>query len=211
MKNRTVFAIMAVVGVAALAGLWVMVQGGSEAPTPARGAPSGSAARPSGWTSQSRGPANQPSLPQAGSAGSALPAKVNEYASNGAIVRDHRVNPTSPFEPSAMPAPPNGRRLQSTLTKAVADRVRDAMHECVKGLPPSARGERPRLEGAINIAIKAKQVVVNRADLVVRDVSGDAAEATKQCIAGKSLSITQPAGDEVDLESYDINLSFVLM
>lgn len=213
MSNRTIFAIMAVVGVAALAGLWWMVQGDPDAPetkTSSRGSQWGTETK-SGFTGAGHGPAGRPTLPQTGSSGLELPEKVKEYAANGAIIRDHRTGARGTFEPGANIAPPNGRKLEPALTKAVADRVRDVMHDCVKSLPPEARGEKPRLEGAINIAIKAKQVSINRADLRVKDVIGDAAETTKQCILQKAMSITQAAGDEADMDSYDINLSFALI
>ena len=213
MTNRTIYAIMAVVGVAALAGLWVMVQGDPDAPEPkksSRGSQWGSESK-SGFTGPGHGPAGRPNLPQTGSSGLELPEKVKEYAANGAIIRDHRTGARGTFEPGSNIAPPNSRKLEPTLTKAVADRVRDAMHDCVKTLPTEARGEKPRLEGTINIAIKDKQVSISRADLRVKDVAEEAAETTRQCIVQKSQQITQSAGDEPDLESYDINLSFALI
>ena len=213
MRNRTVYAIMAVVGIGALAGLWVMVQGDPDAPEPpkpSRGSEYGTVTK-TGFGGPGHGPAGRrPDLPQVGSAGSA-DAPPTEYAVNGAIVRDRRTGNRPPFEPNADIAPPNKRKLQPTLTKAIADRVRDVMHECVKDMPREARGERPRLEGTINIAIKAQQVSVSRAELRVRDVAEAAAERTRQCIVQKSQTITHAAADEADLESYDINLSFTLI
>jgi hypothetical protein len=126
--------------------------------------------------------------------------------------RDHRTGTRTAFETGdTMPAPANNRRLQPTLTKAIADRVRDVMHGCVKTLPAGAKGANPRLEGSINIAITSNQVSINRADLVIKDVSGDPAETVKQCIVDGTKAITQPAGDELDLASYDITLSFALL
>ena len=107
--------------------------------------------------------------------------------------------------------PPNRRTLQPAMTKAIADRVRDVMHDCVKTVPKEARGENPRLEGTINIAIKDKQVSINKAELRIKDVTEGVADTTRQCIEQKSRAITHAAGDEADLESYDINLSFALI
>ena len=212
MSNRTIYAIMAIVGVAALAGLWVMVQGDPDAPEPktsSRGSQWGTETK-SGFTGPGHGPAGRPELPQVGSSGRELPEKVKEYAANGAIIRDHRTGARGTFEPGSNMAPPNSRKLQPTLTKAIADRVRDAMNECAKSLPKEARGDEPRLEGTINIAIKDKQVAINRAELRLKNVAEEPAETTRQCIVQKSQSITQSAGDEEDLASYDINLSFAL-
>ncbi len=213
MSNRAIYAIMAIVAIAAVIGIYVLAQGSNEDPPVAA-----DKAKPTtpgtGFTGPGHGPAASPSLPGGGS-GSAIPGnlpdKVKEYAANGAIIRDHRSGTHAPIDldPNARPA--NTHKLQPTLTKAVADRVREVMHECVATLPASARGTNPRLEGSINIAITAKQVSINKASINVRDVNGDAAEVTRQCIEQKSLAITHPAGDEDDLTSYDINLSFALI
>ncbi|MBA3463402.1 MAG: hypothetical protein H0T46_25830 [Deltaproteobacteria bacterium] len=211
MSNRTIFAIMAAVAVAAIVGLWFAIKGGGDEvkPTVTSAKGSGSGA----WVGTQHGPAGgrplDPSLPTP--PGSKPPENPKAYSVNGAIVHDMRSGNHEPFTPSANPAPANNRKLQPTLTKAIADRVRDAMHECVKLMPDGVRGEKPRLEGSINIAIKDKKVLINKADLIVNDVNGDAKEATRQCIAGKTMAITHAAGEEADLESYDINLSFTLI
>lgn len=212
MSNRAIYAIIALVAAAAIAGFYLMMRGDSE----------GEVAKPkdprvterTGFTGSGHGPAQipgaQPQLP-AGSAAADLPDKVKEYAANGAIIRDHRTGSHAPIELDPNAAPPNSRKLEPTLTKAIADRVRDAMRECVASLPANVRGERPRLEGLINIAIKDKVVSVNKTSLAVKDVIGDAAETTRKCIEQKSMAVTQAAGDEPDLPSYDINLSFTLI
>ncbi len=214
MSNRTIYAIIAVVALAAIGGFYLMLRGDGDAPSVTAtkdGKPAGG-----GFTGSGHGPAtspNQPSLtaPAAGSDSRELPDKVKEYAANGAIIRDHRTGSHAPIELDPNAAPPNERKLQPTLTKAIADKVRDVMHECVANLPANVKGERPRLEGTINIAIKDKVVSVNKTALAVKDVTGDAAEATRTCIEQKSMAVTQAAGDEKDLASYDINLSFVLI
>lgn len=210
MSNRAIYAILALVAVAAVAGLYFLVQGDSaeDAPASAR-AGSGAVTTNSGFTGPGHGPAGGPSLPAA--AGSDLPERVKEYAANGAIIRDHRTGTHAPIDLDPNARPPNARKIDPTLTKAVADRVRVAMHDCVVAMPESARGEKPRLEGSINIAIKDKQISIVKTAINLRDVVGDAAEATRQCIEQKAMAITQPAGDEQDLPSYDINLSFALI
>jgi hypothetical protein len=212
MSNRTIFAIMAAVAVAAFVGLWFVVKAEGDPEEPSVPQQKGSSA-PGAFVGPNHGPAGgkplDPSLPTP--EGSKPPENPRAYSVNGAIIQDNRTGNPEPFTPSVTPKPANARRLDPTLTKAVADRVRDVMHECVKLMPDGVRGEKPRLEGAINIAIKDKQVLINKADLFVNDVKGDAAETTRQCIVGKSKAITHAAGDEADLESYDINLSFTLI
>lgn len=211
MSNRGIFAIMAVVGIGAIVGLYLLVRGDGDAASEPTAKGSGSAqttAARSGDPSSTSTP--QPALPETAKPGRNRPDTTAAFQPGGE--RDHRTGTRSaPFETDVDPQPPNRRRLEPTLTKAIADRVRDVMHDCVKSLPADARGERPRLEGSINIAIKSKQVSINRADLVVKDVTGDAAAATQQCIVQKSMSISQAAGDEADMESYDITLSFTLI
>ncbi len=212
MSNRAIYAIMAIVALAGVIGLYFLVQ--APADDPKATAEQAKPATPGpGFTGSGHGPSTPPSLPGAG--GSAvpgdLPDRVKEYAANGAIIRDHRTGTHAPIELDPNAKPENTHKLQPALTKAVADRVREVMHECVATLPATARGANPRLEGSINIAIKAKQVLINKAAINVRDVNGDAAEVTRLCIEQKSLAITHPAGDEDDLTSYDINLSFALI
>ncbi len=212
MSNRAIYAIIALVAAAAIAGFYLMMRGDSEGETAKPKDPR--VTERTGFTGSGHGPAQipgaQPQLP-AGSAAADLPDKVKEYAANGAIIRDHRTGSHAPIELDPNAAPPNSRKLEPTLTKAIADRVRDVMHECVASLPANLRGERPRLEGLINIAIKDKVVTVNKTSLAVKDVIGDAAETTRKCIEQKSMAVTQAAGDEPDLPSYDINLSFTLI
>lgn len=212
MSNRAIYAIIAVVALAAIGGFYLMIRGDADAQVTATKdpkPPTGGFAGPGHGPAQV--PGRTPSVP-AGSDSADLPDKVREYAANGAIIRDHRTGAHGPIEVDPQAAPANTtRKIKTELTKAVADKVRDVMHECVATLPQTARGERPRLEGTINIAIKDKVISVTKSDLAVKDVIGDAAATTRDCIAKKSLTVTQAAGDEQDLPSYDINLSFTLI
>lgn len=214
MSNRAIYAIMALVALGALAGLYFLVQGDPEPDGGKTGSGrTGSAtATGGGFTGPGHGPAgstSSPTLP-AGD-GSDLPEKVREYAANGAIIRDHRTGTHAPIDVNPNIHPPNARKISPNLTKDVADQVRAVMHECVVSMPDGVRGEKPRLEGSINIAIKDKQVSVVKTSINLRDVNGDGAETTRQCIEQKAMAITHPAGDEQDLPSYDITLSFALI
>lgn len=211
MSNRAIFALMAILGAGAIVGLWLLVRGGDDvADPPAKGSGSGAVATngTTGTTSSGAAPA-QPSLP------AARPGRVRPDTSQpfkAGDERDHRTGNRAAFEPSSdLPQPGNARKLQTATTKAVADRVRDAVHDCAKSVPAAARGADPRLEGALNIAVKDGQVSVNRADLVVKDVTGDPGETVRKCIVDRSKAITQAAPDEMDVESYDITVSFALL
>lgn len=209
MSNRAIFALMAVLGAGAIVGLWLLVRGGGDevADTPAKG--SGSATVATNGTTSSGVAPEQPSLP------AARPGRVRPDTSQpfkAGDERDHRTGNRAAFEPSDdLPQPGNVRKIQTATTKEVADHVRDAVHDCAKSVPTTARGKDPRLEGAINIAIKDGRVSVNRADLVVKDVTGDPGETVRKCIVDRSKSITQAAPDEMDVESYDITVSFALL
>src|SRR4051812_46376166 len=141
MSNRSIFAILGIAAVAAIIGLVFLVRG-DDAPAATTTGSAGSAAPRSGFAGPQHGPAGgKPLAPP--SLGSADVPPNREYSSNGVIVHDHRTGTHEPYQANPGPTPENGgRRLQPTLTKAVADRVRDVMHECVKTLPEGARGEK---------------------------------------------------------------------
>jgi len=209
MSNRAIYAILAIVALAAVGGFWLMMRGDGD-DAQASGEPK--ATPRAGFGGGTHAPSNGPAAPSvAAPTPGDLPANVKEYAANGAIVRDHRSGAHAPIELDPNAKPPNERKLQPTLTKAVADRVRDVMHQCVATMPDGVKGENPRLDGSITISIKDKQVSVDKAAISIRDVKGEAAETTRTCIEQKALAITQAAGDEQDLANYDITLSFTLI
>jgi len=209
MSNRAIYAIMGIVVAVALVGLWFLVKAPAD-DAPATAAPP--VGKPSGFAGHEAPPVpNRTPVLAGGSGANELPERVKEYAANGAIVRDHRTGTHAPIDLDPNARPQNDRKIDPNLTKAVADQVRGVMHDCIQALPASARGENPRLEGTLTIAIANKAVLVNKAQINIRDVNGDAAETTRQCIEQKSLALTHDAGAEPDMPSYDINLSFTLI
>ena len=87
--------------------------------------------------------------------------------------------------------------------------MRAKVAECAAAIPQDARGDKPRVEGLVNIAIKDKQIVVTSATMQIRNVTGASLDATKQCIEAGAKTVTQPT-TEADLETYDITVSFAL-
>ena len=136
---------------------------------------------------------------------------VTDYMVGGVRIRDHRSGDRT--QSSVPPAihPPEGRKVPSQLTSDVAQKVRAVMTECAASLPAHARGADPRLDGAIEIAIRDHLATVTRAAVQLRDVSADAASAVERCIEQKSIGVATSAGDEADLEAYSIALTFHLL
>jgi|SRR5688572_1264726 len=132
-----------------------------------------------------------------------------DYVVGDVRVRDHRSGDTKPLENPPIAQPAESRVIPATLTHQISAQVKTVALECTKGLPASARGEKPRIEGQLAIAIKDNKVTVTKSTLDLRDVTGDVA-AMKQCIESKALAVTNPGGGEADLESYPINVTIAI-
>jgi hypothetical protein len=138
-------------------------------------------------------------------------ARATDYMVGGARIRDHRSGVRTDDAVPAPIHPPEGRKIPSHLTSAIAQRVREVMTECAASLPAHARGAEARLEGTIAIAIKHHRATVTRAAVQLREVSADAAQPIAHCIEQKSIGVETSAGDEADLEAYSITLAFRLL
>jgi hypothetical protein len=139
-------------------------------------------------------------------------APATDYMVGGrARIRDHRSGARTEDAVRAPVHPPEGRKVPSQLTSAIAQQVRTVMTECAASLPAHARGAEPRLEGTIAITIKDHLATVTRAAVRLRDVSADAAQPIAHCIEQKSVGVATAAGDEADLEAYSITLAFRLL
>lgn len=208
-RSSSRLAIIGVVVLAALAGLvlWLRSGDGSRAAAVAT-AGSADVAPPTPTVRVPATPTVAPSLPRDPSGDPAVEAP-REYAVGDRIVRDHRKGGQGPVDLPPSVHPPDGRKIQSSLTSELAQKVKAVMNTCAAAIPPEARGEKPRMEGQIVIAIKDQQVTITRATVQLRNVVGAAVDATKQCIEQQALGITHPT-DEADVDSYDITLSFAL-
>jgi hypothetical protein len=146
-----------------------------------------------------------PALPSGGE-------NPREYAVGDSVVRDHRAGDNKPMD-----IPPNlhaadSRMIPSELTHSISQKVKAVMKDCVASLPTEGRGDKPRLEGQIIIAIKDKTLAVTESTIQMRDLDGlgAATEAAKQCVQSHAVGLSTPAPDEADLASYSIHLSFAI-
>jgi hypothetical protein len=205
--------LLVVVVIALAIGGWLMFRKEKPAAPPAA---TGSAA-PSPTASSTdpaptpTGPA--PSLPSTGDSTHPAPAagSANEYMVGDVRVRDHRAGSNAPLDIPPNIHRPNSRELPSTLTSDIAQKVRAVLVDCSKDLPKEARGEHPRLEGQIVVAIKDHKLTVTSATMQLRDVSGDAAATTKSCIEQHSVGLETAANDQDDLDNYSIGVTFAVL
>ena len=204
--NRALLALGALVLVAVI-GIYVVVLRGGD------GSPQTSPAPDPKFTQADPG---KPSLPvqQRAASGSAAadpsaPA-AREYVVDGVRVRDHRSGDHPPIDLAPPLHAPEGRRIPSELTSTIAQKLRAVVAECAASVPGDVRGEKPRAEGEILIAIKNRQATVTGGTIQMRDVNGASADAVKQCIEQKSIGVAAPSGDEPDVERYAITLSLRL-
>jgi hypothetical protein len=208
--NRWILAVGAVVVMGAAIGLWLWMRHGDDA----QANPQRTSAEVAGsevatpTVRATSGTSVTPTLPD-GDRVAAGTDSVKEYKVGDVRVRDHRKGDHPPMDLPPNSHPPDGRKIASTVTADIAQKVRAVMNECVASIPREARGVSPRLEGLISIAIKDKQVSVTAATIQLRDIVGASIDPTKQCIETKSIGITTPA-DEPDLADYTINLSFAV-
>jgi hypothetical protein len=158
-------------------------------------------------------PTPAPSLPSSGDSAHVVPpaGSANEYMVGDVRVRDHRAGSNAPLDIPPNIHRPNSRELPSTLTSDIAQKVRAALVDCAKDLPKEARGEHPRLEGQIVVAIKDHKLTVTSATMQLRDVSGDAAATTKSCIEQRSVGLETAANDQDDLDNYSIGVTFAVL
>jgi hypothetical protein len=145
----------------------------------------------------------------------ALPAPApgdspKDYVVGDIRVRDHRAGDSEPLDIPPNVHPAEGRVLPSTLTHEIGQKVKAVVMDCTASLPKDARGDRPRVEGQIEVAIKDKKMTITKATMQLRDVIGDAALPTKQCVEAKSVGLANAAPDQADLESYSINVTFAI-
>jgi hypothetical protein len=133
-----------------------------------------------------------------------------DYVVGDIRVRDHRAGNNPPLDIPPNVHPIEGPVIPSTLTHEVSQKVRAVVTECTASLPKDARGEKPRVEGQVVIAIKDHQVKVTGSTMQLRNVTGDAVEPTKQCIEQKSIGLENSAPETSDIEKYTINVTYAI-
>jgi hypothetical protein len=139
------------------------------------------------------------------------PNKPRDYAVGDVHIRDHREGTHAPLDIPPNVHPAEGRKIPSTLTHEISAKVLDVLKTCAADLPADQRGEKPRLEGQIEISIKSGKTRIDKATMQPRGVTeGPAATAFKACMEQKSIGIQNNAPDQEDLETYTINLSYAV-
>jgi hypothetical protein len=210
--NRGYLALGAAVVLAAIIGLYVASRRGDDGePQLASSDPKIAQADPGKSSSNGTRPAPSVTVPPPGAGSTTV---VNDYMIGDVHVRDHRTGDHAPLDvPPAIHAP-GGRKVPSELVSDIAQKVRAVVAACAASLPiangPGGRGEKPRADGEIMIAIKNQLATVTSATIQLRDVEGATVESVKQCIEQKSIGIATASGDEPDLEGYAITTSFRL-
>jgi len=204
--KRGYLALAAGLVVTAVLALWLWTRTTDPAPSPSQTAPRIPEADPGkSRTTVTRAPASERPRLTAPDDGS----DVKEYMVGDVVVRDHRLGDAPRMDvPPAIHAP-LGRRIESSLTSDIVQKLRAATAECGTSVPADARGAKPRVEGTIVIAIREHQATVTGATFQVRDVTG-AFEPVKSCFEQKSVGVVTPSGDEADLEGYAISMSLRL-
>jgi hypothetical protein len=156
-------------------------------------------------TDRPRGETPPPTLPTGGE-------NPREYAVGDTTVRDHRAGDNKPLDIPPNVHPTGARLIPSELTHSISQKVKAVMKECVATLPKEGRGDKPRLEGQILIAIKDGAMSVTESTIQMRDLDGlgGATDAAKQCVESHAVGLSTPAPGEADLASYSIHLSFAV-
>ncbi|MGE0549629.1 MAG: hypothetical protein AB7O24_30290 [Kofleriaceae bacterium] len=134
----------------------------------------------------------------------------SENMSGDVSVRDHRTGDRPPAELPPIVAPLGGRTFPRELTTAITQRFREVLGECAAAITATDRGNSPRVEGTLVVAIKDQQVVVTRAAVKLREVIGASAELVRQCLEQKSLGLSASAADQADLQNYAISISYAV-
>ena len=204
--------LLALVAIALVIGGWLLLR--KEKPTAPD--PAGSAAPPAsaGNDPASSAPSAPPRLPSTvteATKPSPDTGSANEYTVGDVRIRDHRSGSNAPIDVPPNIHRPNTRQLPSTLTAQVAQQIRGVLADCTKDLPKEARGDHPRLEGTINVAIKDHKLTVTTASYQLRDVTGDALATTKSCVEQKSVGLETAATDQEDIDNYSIGITFAVL
>lgn len=206
--NRSASAIGIAVLVAGGLGWYLLRKGGNEA-TPAPAPGSAVAVDP---VPQAHPP---PRLPTA-AFGSGSDVAIREgsdpssYAVGGVAIRDHRSGANEPLAMTPNLHAPDSRKLPAPLVTVITGKLKQALYQCAAAIPREARGNQPRMDGQIDVAIKDHVMTVSTTKALLHDVVGAAVEPTQQCIEQKATELSTPAPDEADLANYTISVSYVI-
>jgi hypothetical protein len=124
-------------------------------------------------------------------------------------VRDHRKNPgAAPTEPIRTNMP-GGRRLSPATVGALHTAARPLMLACAQQIAADARSKQSKISAHVSVAIAAGTMKVIEVVPVVAEVSAPTADA-EQCVRDRIVGLEVSAGEEEDLERYEIALSYLM-
>jgi hypothetical protein len=154
---------------------------------------------------------DRPSLPTPPPGLAAGSDGVKEYMVGDVKVRDHRSGSNLPRDIPPNPHPANARDLPAELTHAISQQVKNQIYACASAVPKEVKGEKPKVIGQLNVAIKDHKLSITGMSLETRDITDEAAAtALKQCAQEKSAGFTSPAKDQDDIADYNIQLNFAI-
>ncbi len=176
-----------------------VASGSNVAPTTS---PSGTVATPS--------PSLQPSLPVEPSPPGVAPIQ-KEYMVGDVKVRDHRTGEHKQVDLPPNIHPANGPSLPSELTHDISQQVKNKMIACAKSMPREIRGDKPKVDGQLQVAIKDHVLSITSLSLQVRDITdATASDALAKCVQESSTALTSVAKDQADVADYGISLTFAI-
>jgi hypothetical protein len=206
--KATLIAIASLVVVAGVA--LVLMMSSNETATPTTTAKA-KPATGSGGVGVTNTTTDRPSLPTPPPGLAAGSDGVKEYMVGDVKIRDHRSGSNVPRDIPPNPHPANARNLPSELTHAISQQVKNQIYACATAVAKEVRGEKPKVIGQLNVAIKDHKLSITGMSLETRDITDEAtATALKQCAQEKSAGFTSPAKDQDDIADYNIQLDFAI-
>lgn len=132
---------------------------------------------------------------------------MRETVIDGVRIRDHRGDAAVADDLPPALHRPSGRRLPATLTHEVSARILAAIAPCAEAVPREARGDKPRIEGVVDVAISDGQLAITKASIKLREVVGAAVAPTEQCMSDAVVGL-RLATEEPAVASYALNLRY---
>lgn len=149
----------------------------------------------------------RPHLTEAGQGG---PPRVAETVTETSHVRDHRGDRTA-YDPEARTGEKRtAQRLPPELVHMLSKQLEAVMAECTAAVPTESRGPRPRVSGSVFVDVGGGSLQVTETAIELRDLTGDAATAAKQCLEARWVGQTTPASDAVSAAHYEITVVFAV-
>jgi len=130
----------------------------------------------------------------------------------GMVVTDHR---TPSGGPRVLPAEAgsgegSGRRLTPSLIRSIHGNASALAQGCAHKVALGDRGPKPRIGAQLKVGIKDGALRVLDVMPEVADLGGPELDAVKSCLHDALLGLELPTPDEADLDTYDLQLDYVV-